>query len=71
MKVKYDPVADAAYISLADVIRPGAVTQTYPCDPAEVNGIINLDFDAKSRLIGIEIVGAKKRLPPEVLHSAE
>lgn len=67
MKVTYDDTVDAAYIQLADEIGARGVANTYPCDPVEVGGMINLDFDADGRLVGIEVMDASKRLPPEVL----
>ena len=67
MELEYDPEADAAYIRLAGHIGAGGVAKTYPCDPLEVDGMINLDFDAQGRLVGIEVLGASKKLPPEAL----
>lgn len=66
MNVKYDAQADAAYIQLADAIGARGVAKTYPCDPIEA-GMINLDFDQEGRLLGIEILGASKILPAELL----
>lgn len=40
---------------------------TVPMDPLAVRGQLNLDFDQDGRLIGIEVLGASKRLRPEVL----
>jgi uncharacterized protein YuzE len=67
MKLTYDRSVDAAYIYVADAIGPGQVARTHPCDPSEVQGEINLDFDASGRLIGIEIIGASRLLPQELL----
>ena len=67
MKISYDPEIDAAYIYLVGEIAPGGVAKTYPCDPREVNGQINLDFDSSGRLIGIEVLDASKRLPVQLL----
>jgi uncharacterized protein YuzE len=67
MKTKYDPDADAAYIRLQDDIGAGGVDRTVMCDPAEVGGMINLDFDAEGHLVGIEVMDASKLLPPELL----
>lgn len=67
MKVTYDESVDAAYIQLADDIGTGGVAQTYACDPDEIGGMINLDFDAGGRVIGVEVLDASKLLPPEVL----
>ena len=70
MRITYDPKADAAYIYLVDEISPGGVARTYPCDPLEVNGQINLDFDSEGRLLGIEVLDAKKRLPVDLVRRA-
>jgi uncharacterized protein YuzE len=73
MKITYDKQADAVYI----YIKPGAdttphwVAKTYLCDPKEINGMINLDFDDDGKLGGIEIMGASKKLPKEILDTAE
>jgi uncharacterized protein YuzE len=66
MKITYDRETDAAYIYLVPIAN-GGVAQTYPCDPAEVNGMINLDFDSDGRLLGIEVLDASRKLPKSVL----
>lgn len=71
MKLTYDDSVDAAYIQLVDELGAGGVANTYPCDPAEVGGMINLDFDDAGRLVGIEVLDASKLLPPAVLALAE
>lgn len=43
----------------------------YPCDPVDVGGMINLDFDEDSRLVGIEVLDARSKLPSSVLADAE
>ncbi len=63
MRVRYDSTVDAAYIYLATSIAPGAVKNTYVCDPAEVHGDIHLDFDASGRLVGIEVLDASRICP--------
>jgi uncharacterized protein YuzE len=67
MKISYDPEANAAYIQIADVVGAGDVDFTYGCDPSEVGGMIHLDFDSHGRLVGIEVLGASDKLPPELL----
>jgi uncharacterized protein YuzE len=71
MRIKYDSRADAAYIWIADDIGQGGVASTYLCNPIEIQGMINLDFDADGHLVGIEVMDASKRLPPEALLAAE
>lgn len=43
----------------------------YPCDPVKVDGMINLDFNGQGCLIGIEVLGARSKLPKHLLESAE
>jgi len=71
MRVTYDKNVNAAYIYIVDNIEPGGVENTYPCDPNDVNGMINLDFDKEGKLIGIEVLGADKKLSKELLDKAE
>ncbi|WP_309107669.1 DUF2283 domain-containing protein [Arthrobacter sp.] len=71
MRIRYDASVDAAYIYLADEIWLGNAAKTYPCDPIEVDGMINLDFNSEGRLIGIQVLSASAKLPPELLKLAE
>ena len=66
VRVTYDESVDAAYIYLCEV-APGAAVKTYCCDPNEVGAMINLDFNADGQLLGIEIIGAKGKLPADLL----
>jgi uncharacterized protein YuzE len=70
ISVKYDEAANAAKIYLDGPIAPGGVALTYPCDPIAVAGMINLDFDESGHLIGIEVLGARGKLPESVLRDA-
>lgn len=71
MRVTYDKSVNAAYVYLADHIPSGGVIKTYECDPNEVGGIINLDFNESGQLVGIEILDASQKLPKEVISQAE
>ena len=68
MKVRYDKQMDTAYVSFVP-LRPGIAKKTYACDPEEVGGQIQLDFDADGRLIGIEVLDASHLLPQDLLQS--
>jgi uncharacterized protein YuzE len=69
LKVTYDEVANAAYIYFQ---APGTrVAKMHACDPVDVNAMINLDFDAGGRLIGLEVLDARAKLAPELLMEAE
>lgn len=69
LRVTYDEVANAAYIYLQPPSTP--VAKMYPCDPVDVGGMINLDFDAAGRLVGVELLDARAKLAPELLAAAE
>ena len=69
IKVLYDPEVDAATIYLKDV-HGGESVKTYPCDPLEVNGEINLDFNEEGRLVAIEVLDASRKLPKNILENA-
>ncbi|MEW2115292.1 DUF2283 domain-containing protein [Streptomyces sp. NPDC005474] len=71
IKVTYDRQANAAYISFAEPESRPAVARMYPCDPTEVGGMINLDFDEKGLLIGVEVLAARSKLPEYLLDAAD
>jgi uncharacterized protein YuzE len=58
----YDTDADAAYLYLVSPIADGAVQRTITVDTD--HGMINLDLDGDGRLIGVEVLGADRHLPP-------
>ena len=71
MRVTYDPSVDAAYIYLRGDSEASSHGYTYPCDPLEVHGMINLDFDENDVLVGLEVLDASKRLSAAILALAE
>jgi uncharacterized protein YuzE len=71
MRITLDRSINAAYISFSASPREGQVVKTYPCDPLEIGGEINLDFDSNGRLIGIEVMDAARFLPSDLLIQAE
>ncbi|MGW1360581.1 DUF2283 domain-containing protein [Streptomyces chartreusis] len=71
VKVTYDKTANAAYVYFTDPEVRVKVAHMYPCDPVDVDGLINLDFDDQGRLIGIEVLAASSKLPGYLLESAE
>ena len=71
VRVTYDQKANAAYIYFADPARRSKVARMYPCDPVEVGGMINLDFDEDGRLLGVEVLAASSKLPRYLLDVAE
>ncbi|MFB8034343.1 DUF2283 domain-containing protein [Streptomyces sp. NPDC056004] len=71
IKVTYDKTADAAYVYFTDPQDCVNSAQMYPCDPVDVDGLINLDFDERGRLIGIEVLAASSKMPEYLLKSAK
>ncbi|MEU0937331.1 DUF2283 domain-containing protein [Embleya sp. NPDC005971] len=71
VRVTYDRKADAAYVYFVHPQARPKVARMYPCDPVEVEGMINLDFDETGRLVGIEVLGASSKLPQYMLESAK
>ena len=67
----YDRTADAAYVYFTEPQARVKVANMYPCDPVDVDGMINLDFDDEGRLLGIEVLAARSKLPEYLLRSAE
>jgi uncharacterized protein YuzE len=53
--ITYDPDADAAYVTLSSkAVR----------DSAEVSPGVVLDYDDQGRVVGIELLNARKQLAP-------
>jgi uncharacterized protein YuzE len=67
MRFTYEDRSGSLYLELSTAGESRMVAKTYPCDPIEVGGIINLDFDKDGHLIGIEILGTTTLLRPSVL----
>jgi len=63
MRLTYDPEADAAYLYLIDRIE-GQITETVPAEELGASrfGPVILDFDRDGRLLGLEILGARRSL---------
>jgi uncharacterized protein YuzE len=71
MRVTYDNQADAAYIYLRE-IELGGAKATVPVigEDSVLAGEVILDVDADGRLIGIEVLNAKRGLPEQLLEKA-
>ena len=71
MRITYDREADALYIAFGDGPATVGQPQGYVRQPQgyvqEVAEGIALDWDGEGRLLGIEILDASKKLPPEAL----
>jgi len=61
MKVRYDPEVDALYVDLSN---------RHAVESAEVAPGVIIDFDAENRIVGIELLNAKAKLPADALADA-
>lgn len=69
MRLTFDGEADAAYLAIGS--GADGVARTIPVDLGDEPGIdVTLDVDANGRLIGVEVLGARLRLEPQVLAAA-
>lgn len=69
MHVTYDPVADMAYIYLAD-IAPGGVRTSVVIEDQELRGDLVIDLDADGRILGVEVFRPREQLPAPLLAAA-
>jgi uncharacterized protein YuzE len=67
-KARYDAEADAYYLPLATIGAGEAVAQKMI---KRKHGYVILDFDAKGRLLGVEVIGARKLLRSQTLKAAK
>ena len=67
MRIEYDQEVDAAYIYIVDEIPAGSVARTISVDPEAIAGMVNLDLDDRGRILGLEVLDARKLLPPGLL----
>jgi uncharacterized protein YuzE len=70
VRVTHDTSIDAAYISFKDIAAGEAALQ-HVVDAPEAQGQIILDFNGDGQLLGIEVLGATRALPDELLRQAE
>jgi uncharacterized protein YuzE len=71
VRLNFDAAADAAFVHLADEIPPGGAAQSRICDVELDNAAVILLFSPDHKLVGLEILGASRVLPAEVLAQAE
>ena len=70
MRLTYDPAADAAFVYLVDGIRPGQAPRSLMCDLEIREGAVILLLDNDDHLLGLEVLGASRLLPADLLASA-
>lgn len=68
MRITHDRETDSAYIYLTDeALTPGR--RSVPLEPPDAPTLVVLDFKDE-RLVGLEVHGASRHLPADVLATA-
>lgn len=70
MRTTFDAQADAAYITLVPKIEPGSSVRNIEAQGVKGGSVI-LDLDATGKLLGIEVIGARRLLHATFLAEAE
>lgn len=71
LEIRYDPVADAAYIYVVPRGPGRSVARTRFCNVELDGAAISIDLDAVNSVLGFEILGASKVLPAGLLTEPE
>lgn len=69
MEGTYDKAADAVYLRLVESIGAGGSKRQAVVEAEGLKAMMVLDFDANDRILGIEIIGARRSLTQEILDS--
>jgi uncharacterized protein YuzE len=67
VRLEYERATDQAYIYLREIAAEDAVRHV-PVFDDEIHVV--LDLDAEGRLIGLDVMGASRSLPAELLNEA-
>jgi len=74
MRLTYDDLADAAYVYVVDVVEPGEskrrVSVSLYGSPYRALADVVIDLDKDGRILGFEILGARRHLRPETRDAA-
>ncbi len=70
MRITYDKASDAATVYLADDIPTGGAPRSVLCDLEISHGAVILLLSADQQLVGIEVLGASRILPNQLLAAA-
>lgn len=70
MRVTFDGETDVGYIQFADALGPGLAASRVVAEDAHGSSVA-LDFDADGRLLGVELLSARRQLHPDLLPGAE
>jgi uncharacterized protein YuzE len=71
IELRYDPEADAAYIYLVPRGPERSVAKTRFCNLEFRGAAINVDLAENDQVVGFELLGASKLLPPDLLSAAD
>ena len=70
MRVTFDGETDVGYIQLVERSWPFPPVRQVVTEDAHGSGVV-LEFDAEGRLLGVELLSARRQLHPTLLGDAE
>jgi uncharacterized protein YuzE len=70
MRVTFDAEDNVGYIYLVDEISPGRSTRQIVAEDERGSAVV-LDFDGEGRLLGLELLSARRQLHPDLLGTAD
>jgi hypothetical protein len=70
VRITYDPAAGAVYIHRTGAPLPPGRTTIQAGNPPGTQAFVALDWN-DDRLVGLEVLGASSRLPPDLLDQAD
>lgn len=70
VRVTYDEQDDVAYLYVVDRIADSEVASQVALAPPHGEAEVFADFDRDGFLLGIEVIGARRTLRPEVLDAS-
>lgn len=70
MRVTFDAEDNVGYIYLVDEIVPGQSTRQVVAEDNRGSAVV-LDFDGEGRLLGLELLSARRQLHPDLLGTAD
>jgi uncharacterized protein YuzE len=70
MRVTFDAEDNVGYIYLVDDAAPGASGRQIVAEDGHGSAVV-LDFDDAGRLVGLELLSARRQLHPDLLFTAD
>lgn len=70
MRVTFDAEDNVGYIHLVEELMPGRSARRVVAEDEHGSAVV-LDFDGEGRLLGVELLSARRQLHPDLLGTAD